>query len=228
MKIKDLPKHQRPREKLFELGPENLKDKELLAILLRTGRRGKSAIELAEDLLKKYPIRKLLDVTLDELKHTLVIDSIKVCTILASFELSKRALQTYQTTLPLIETPSDASAQVHHIRGYKKEYFLALYLNARNHLIHTEIISIGTLTSSVVHPREVFAPAIELRASAIILAHNHPSGEPEPSVADIEITDQLFQAGSLLGIELLDHLILTKKTLVSFQELGLLSNKNLV
>lgn len=218
MSIKDLPKHLRPREKLIDRGVTNLKDKELLAILLRTGRNGSSAIDIASQILTKTPITKLLDLTYDEITKIKGIDSGKACTLLASFELTKRALNKFNNSLPLIDSPQKAVDQLTDIRNKSKEHFVALYLNARNQLIHKEIISIGTLNSSLVHPREVFAPAIEHKAAAIILAHNHPSGSLEKSIEDERITDKLKAAGEILGIDILDHIIVTKENYISLKE----------
>jgi len=218
MSIKDLPKHLRPREKLIDRGVENLKDKELLAILLRTGRNGSSALDLGQQILTKTPITKLLDLSYEEIIKMKGIDSGKACTLLASFELTKRALNKFNNALPLIDSPQKAVDQLTDIRTKTKEHFVALYLNARNQLIHREIISIGTLNSSLVHPREVFAPALEHKAASIILAHNHPSGDLSKSAEDQHITDRLIEAGKLLGIDILDHLIITKDNFISFKE----------
>lgn len=218
--IKNLPRHLRPREKLIDKGPENLKDKELLAILLRTGRQGRSALDLSALILKKYPTDKLLTAGLDDLQTICGIGSDKAVTILAAFELAKRATAKFDNTLPIIDSPQKAVDQLTHIRSKAKEYFMCLYLNARNQLIHKETISIGTLDASLVHPREVFAPAITHHATAIILAHNHPSGSLEKSAQDQQVTTRLMQAGELLGIEIIDHLIVTSTDFVSFKENG--------
>jgi DNA repair protein RadC len=224
MNIKDLHKHLRPREKLMEKGVENLKDKELLAILLRTGRNGASAIDIANQILLKSPLSKLLDLSFEELVTIIGIDSGKACTLLASFELTKRALKKYDNSLPLIDSPQKAVDQLTDIRAKQKEYFVCLYLNARNQLIYKETISIGTLNSSLVHPREVFAPAFEHKAASVILAHNHPSGSLEKSSEDQRITDKLISAGQLLGIEVIDHLLVTKENFMSFKEKGWLQS----
>lgn len=202
-----MPAHERPREKLLEKGPENLTDKELLAILLRTGRAGKSALDIAEGILAKYPKKKVLDVTFDDLKAVKGIDMGKACTLLAAFEFTKRAQGAHQSSRPLIESDEHALAQLHDIRGHKKEHFVALYLNARSELVHRELISVGTVNASIVHPRDVFAPAIEHNATAIIVAHNHPSGSPEPSLEDREVTTRLKEAGRLLGVTLRQHIV---------------------
>ena len=208
--IKNLPAHERPREKLIEKGVANLTDKELLAILLRTGRAGKSALDVAESILTKYPKKKILEVTFDDLKKVSGIGADKACTLLAALEFTKRALDVQKNGRPIIENTEQALAQLHDIRSHKKEHFVALYLNARNELIHREDISIGTVNASIVHPRDVFAPALEHNATAVIVAHNHPSGNSEPSPEDYEVTARLRDAGKLLGITLVEHIIVTK------------------
>ncbi|CAN5129096.1 DNA repair protein RadC [soil metagenome] len=219
MNIKDLPLHQRPREKLVEKGVENLKNKELLAILLRTGKSGKNAIELAEYILAKYPLQQLSRLSFKELTSIESIDIGKASTLLASFELAQRSLVSRES-VPIISTPGEALVHLHFIRSRKKEHFVALYLNARNHLIHQEIISVGTLTASIVHPREVFEPAIRVCAGSILIAHNHPSGDTSPSDPDIRITKQLIAAGELLNIEVVDHIIVAEKDYISLKEKG--------
>jgi DNA repair protein RadC len=211
MKITDLPKHERPREKMIERGPSGLKDKELLAILLRTGYTGKNVIEVSEEILRKFPMKKLLAFTYDEMVKIKGIDSGKACSLLAAFELTKRALDVEDNNLPTINSAKEAVAQLQELRTAKKEHFVVLYLNARNQLIHKETISIGTLNASLVHPREVFKPAIEYLAASIIVAHNHPSGDLNPSDSDIEITNQIFEAGRHLGIEVIDHIVVNDR-----------------
>lgn len=210
MKVHDLPAHQRPREKLLQFGAENLSNKELLAILLRTGRAGKSVLEIAQDILKKFPEETLLSITHEDLKQVKGLDVAKIATLLAAFELTRRLTDTHPKGRPTICTTEDALDHLHDIRSRKKEHFVALYLNARHELLHREMISIGTVNASLVHPRDVFAPAIEHNATAIIVAHNHPSGNPEPSPADSEITQNLCDAGELLGITVVRSLILTE------------------
>lgn len=210
MKIKELPKHLRPRERLIEMGVENLKNTELLAILLRTGRQGKNVIELSQYILGKYSLHDILKLGYKDLQGISGIDASKACTLLAAFELTKRALDVSALSLPVIENALDATNYLADIRPHKKEHFVVLYLNARNQLMHKETVSIGTLNASIVHPREVFEPAIRLSAGQIILAHNHPSGNSEPSDADLLMTKRLIDAGKLIGIEVLDHVIVTK------------------
>jgi DNA repair protein RadC len=217
-KIKDLPAHQRPREKLIEQGPANLKDKELLAVLLGTGRAGKNVLEVAGEILAKHPMKNLLILDYEKISKIKGIGPGKACSLLAAFELTKRALEVEDNNLPTINSARDAVDQLQELRAAKKENFIALYLNARNQLIHKEIISIGTLNASLVHPREVFEPALRILASQIIVAHNHPSGDLSPSEEDVKITKRLTAAGELLGIEVLDHLIVVENNFSSLKE----------
>ena len=220
-KIKDLPKHKRPREKLSEKGAENLSDAELLAILIRTGRAGRSALDIAKDTFKKYPLTKLLAVSKDDLVSIKGLEETKAITIKAALELGRRAVGSFDDSRPILDSPKAIAAQLGDLRGKKKEYFMALYLNARNQLILKETISVGTLTASLVHPREVFEPAIRHFASSVVLAHNHPSNNPEASEEDIQLTENLVRAGIILDITLLDHIIITSNGFTSFKEQGL-------
>jgi DNA repair protein RadC len=222
MKIKDLPKHERPREKLIEKGTENLKDAELLAILLRTGRAGKSALDIAHHILSKHPKTKLLQLQYPDLLKINGLDTAKATTLLAAFELTKRALGVNETNLPLIQEPKDIVAQLTHLRNAKKEHFVALYLNARNQLLHKETISVGTLNASLVHPREVFEPAIRHNAAQLAIAHNHPSRNLDPSKNDIDITKKLVEAGKILGVEVIDHIIVSNTAHQSLKQKGVL------
>jgi len=218
MKIKDLPKSDRPREKLIAKGVDNLKDSELLAILLRSGTTGKNVIEIASQILSKYSKKRLLQMTYDDLSKISGIDSAKATTLLAAFELSKRALEVNDTNLPVINTAKDAAAQLTDMRDLKKEHFVVLYLNAKNQLVHKETISMGTLNANLVHPREVFEPALKHSAAQIIAAHNHPSGDPKPSDDDLDLTKRLTEAGKMMGIEIMDHVIVSKNSYFSFKE----------
>jgi len=222
MKLKDLPKHEQPREKLVERGVENLHNQELLAILLRTGIEGKDVLKVASEILTKYPLSKFLALNLNEISAIKGIGRAKATLLLAAFELTKRALEIEDESLPVIQSVRDVVDQLQDIRKQKKEYFVALFLNSRNQLIQKETISIGTINSGVVHPREVFKPAIENLASGVILAHNHPSGSPAPSPKDIEMTSRLVEAGRIMGIEVIDHIIVTIKDSLSFKEKGLI------
>jgi DNA repair protein RadC len=217
-KIKNLPKHEQPREKLIEKGVENLKDSELMAILLRTGIEGKDVMKVSKEILQKFPTKKLLSLDFKNLSKIKGIGLGKACLLLAAFELTKRALEVEDNNLPTINSAKDAVAQLQELRTAKKEHFVVLYLNARNQLIHKETVSIGTLNANLVHPREVFKPAIDCLAASIIIAHNHPSGDAEPSDDDLAITKRLQEAGKLLGIEVIDHVVVADIFLSSLKK----------
>jgi DNA repair protein RadC len=220
MNIHLIPTVDRPREKLIAKGQETLHTKELLAILLRTGIKGKHVLQVAEELITKYPLPRLASVSIDQLREIAGIDQSKACVILAAMELGKRLGETIDKTIPVIETPADALPLFSEIRDKKKEHFVVLYVNTRNQVILKEVVSIGTLNASLVNPREVFEPAVRTLAAGIILAHNHPSGEAEPSDADIAVTKRMCEAGKLMGIEVLDHIIITKGKWYSFRDHG--------
>jgi DNA repair protein RadC len=207
--IKNLPKHKRPREKMIERGVTNLRNDELLAVLFRTGYAGKNVIEVSREILRKFPMEKLLAMSYDDLIKIKGISSGKACSLLVAFEITKRVLEVENNNLPVINSAKDTVAQLQELRTAKKEHFVVLYLNARNQLIHKETISIGTLNASLVHPREVFKPAIDHLAASIIVAHNHPSGDCEASENDILLNKRLYDAGKLLGVEVVDHIVIT-------------------
>ena len=222
-RIKNLPKHEQPREKLIEKGVENLRDGELMAILLRTGIEGKNVLKVSEEILSKFPKKKLLSLDFEKLSKIKGIGTGKACLLLAAFELTKRALDVEDNNLPAINNAKDAVAQLQELRTAKKEHFVVLYLNARNQLICKETISIGILNASIVHPREVFKPAIDCLAASIIVAHNHPSRDTEASGDDMEITKKLVDSGKILGIEVIDHIIVAKDKFLSMKEKGILN-----
>ena len=215
-RIRDLPDFSRPREKLLERGAQALSDAELLAILLRTGVEGKSALDLAQAILKKAG-PELPRWSVEDLRKFTGIGKAKACQIVAAFELARRFAQRER---PRIREPEDALPYIQHIADKKQEYFLCLTLNGAGEVIQTRVVTVGLLDSSQVHPREVFADAIADRAAAVVLAHNHPSGLLEPTPADLQVTRQLVEAGRILGIEVLDHLIVTKQGFVSLKALG--------
>lgn len=207
-KIKDIPKIERPREKLEKYGPEKLSNAELLAILLRTGVKGLNVIELSKKILKEFPKEKIVNITVRDLKSVFGLGSAKASEIVAFIELGKRLLKDKESRL--IMSPIDVWENLKDIRDHKKEHFIIFYLNSRNQEIQREIISIGTLNANLIHPREVFEPAVKNLCSHIIIAHNHPSGNSEPSEEDIEITKRLVEAGKILGIEIVDHIVVSK------------------
>jgi len=217
--IRDLPKEDRPREKLIQKGPENLKDEELLAILLGTGIEGKNVIEVAKQILRKYSKKRLLKMKYEDLSKIKGIGPAKACIILASQELVKRVLKVQDETLPIIRSTKDVIAQAVYLRDKTREHLMTIYLNARNEMVwKKQSTFIGTLNASIVHPREIFKEALEHNAASVILVHNHPSGDPEPSQDDLEITKRIIEAGKIMGIDVLDHVIITKTKVFSFKE----------
>lgn len=220
MKIKDLPQFKRPREKLFEKGPAALKDYELLAILLRTGYQGKSALEVAKRILAEININELSKLPLQKLAKLKGVGKSRAATIIAAFVLAQRLSPKKENT---ISSPADVFKLVTDYKNKKREYLIGIYLDARKQLITKKVISIGTLDTSLIHPREVFNPAVRFNASSVIVVHNHPSGDSKPSLEDKKITQKLIQAGELLGIGLIDHLIITEDDYFSFKDHKLIS-----
>jgi DNA repair protein RadC len=221
--LKELPSDERPREKLIKYGPQALKDSELLAIILTTGIRGKfSVLELSDFLFKLYGTKGLSkEKSVSELMNNTGLPKVKATQVIACMELGRRIFYEDKSRVPTIKTPEEVFKYLSDMQKLTKEQFRGLYLNTRNRLIHDEVISMGSLNLSVVHPREVFRPAVEYGAAAVILAHNHPSGDPEPSTEDIKITKQLVEAGKLMEIEVLDHLIIGEEKFISLKEKGI-------
>ena len=217
-----MPEFERPREKLVKKGAKALKKEELLAILLRTGLKGKNALEIANDILVKYGDKKLLGASYEELRNIHGVGPTKAVQILAAIELGSRLFKEKSEKEIYINSPEDIIKELAHIKENKKENFVVLYLDARNKLIYKETVSIGSLNANLVHPREVFEPAVRYLAAQIVLAHNHPSGDPEPSEDDLEITKRLIESGKILGIEIVDHIIITKTGFTSFKEKNLI------
>ena len=220
VKIKDIAKVDRPREKMEKYGPEKLSDAELLAILLRTGTKDLNVIKLSQKILQKFKEEGVSEATIEELKKVHGLGVAKACEIVACFELGRRKLNGKKTSILL--SPKDVWERMEDIRGSKREHFVVFYLDSRNQEIKRNIISIGILNESLVHPREVFENAIKHNAASIIIAHNHPSGDVDPSQDDIEITKKLTNAGKILGIKIIDHVIVTKDKWRSFEEKGLI------
>lgn len=207
MKLSEVPKADRPREKLARKGPIALSDFELLQALIGSGSKQADVTKIAKDILNL--LRKNgLDLSYGQLQQITGLGSAKITELLAAIELSKRYLTEHEQ--PVLDSPEKVAKQLQDIRDKKQEYFVCLTLDGANRLITKRVITIGTLTSSLVHPREVFADAITDRAASIIVAHNHPSGSPNPSTSDIEVTERLQGAAKLLGINLLDHVIISK------------------
>ena len=211
MKVKDLPLDDRPREKLILRGPQNLSDAELLAILLRTGTKGTSVIQLAHSLITKHMnISNLAGKSISALTKENGIGKDKAATLAAAFELARRVdSEKKWFSNKKITSPEDvAEIFLPIFRDEKKEKFVVVCLSSANKIIKHEVISVGSLNSSVVHPREVFTVAIENNSANIILLHNHPSGNPEPSNEDVVVTKKLVEAGKVMDIQVFDHIIL--------------------
>ncbi|MBM3823601.1 MAG: JAB domain-containing protein [Verrucomicrobia bacterium] len=227
-RIKDLPDGERPRERLARLGSDALRNSELLAILLRTGLRGQSAVQLGDALLVKFgTLDALARSSLEDLQSVRGIGRDKAVALKSAFTLARRLVQEQGGEPPLLDTPASIADWLREEnRGYEVEHFQIVMLNTRRRLIRVEKISQGTLDTILVHPREVFRAAILAQASAVVLVHNHPSGDPTPSEADIRVTRDLIRAGQLLKIEVLDHVILGRRTegkardWISLRELG--------
>jgi len=219
--IKDLPEDERPREKLYKYGVRSLSNSELLAIIIRTGSREKTAIELCQRLLAsdKDGISFLSDASIEEITKIKGLGKCKAAQILAAVEIGNRIKANKDGNKIRIASPRDVSnVLMDEMKILKKEYFKIVMLNTKNQIIGIENISIGSLNSSIVHPREVFKEAIKRSSASIILAHNHPSGDPTPSKEDINITKRLIEGGEILGIKVLDHIIIGNNIYVSLKE----------
>jgi len=207
--IKQLPPELRPRERLLAAGPSALSDGELLGLLFGIGSREKTAVELAGEVISEAGgLHGLYDVSVHELMQVNGIGEAKACIILAAVELGRRIGQVRNPGRPMISSPADVDRLLRgRIANLDRENFVVVLLNTKNEVIGTPTVSVGTLSASLVHPREVFKPAIRASAASVILAHNHPSGKVEPSREDREVTRRLGEAAEILGIEVLDHVI---------------------
>jgi DNA repair protein RadC len=222
--INDLPSDERPRERLQKLGAESLSAQELLAAIMGRGISGESIMVTVQRLLNKFEnLQGIADATIEQLSSVRGIGLAKACQIKAAFELANRLEKTSTSNdKASIKTPEDAYLLLKgEARGQKKEHFWAIMLNTRNMVIKTAKISIGSLDSSIVHPRELFKEAMAASASSIIVAHNHPSGNPDASQDDIKLTRRLIEAGKIIGIELIDHLIIGDGKFISMKREGL-------
>jgi len=217
MKIKDLPNYARPRERLVSMGVENLKLWELLALIIGSGSKSYDVGSIAQNISKKYSLTELKFVSYTDLLTVSGLSMSKAASLVAAIEIGIRTNQNIADS-EIIDSTQDALHQIKELRKFKKEYFICLYLNARNQLVHKELITIGSLNYAIVSPRDIFIPALEHSALYLIMAHNHPSGNPVPSNNDLELTTRIVKAGKLLGIEIIDHIIITAQIHYSFKE----------
>ncbi len=218
LKIRDLPAGSRPKDKLINSGAESLSMAELLSIIWNTGNQDEDVLEMSSRIIKEYGEKRIFsesDPT--KLSKELNITLQKASQLIACGELGRRVYSNNTSGLSVIRNAKDVYEYLHDMHNLTKEHLRGLYLNSHNRIIHDEVISIGTINSNLIHPREVFRPALEYNAAAIVIAHNHPSNIVTPSSQDIEVTQQIIQAGKILGINVLDHVIITKSTYMSIK-----------
>ena len=218
---------EQPIYKIQENGAESLPDEELLALVLRMPQRnGSDVLAKLRSFLRKNPLKSLADFQLEHPPGQIVnreivgkdLSKAQLLTLKAVLEFSRRVLDRGMGMDSPITSPADVLPEIRHIRDLRKEHFVAIFLNARNQIIKTETISVGSLNASLVHPREVFAPAVGISAASVILGHNHPSGDVTPSREDIELTRRMVQAGEIMGVEVVDHLIVASDKFLSMKE----------
>ena len=225
MNIKQMPSEEKPREKLLREGSDRLSTTEILAILINSGTKEISAIEIAAQLLSmdKRGVRFLAECSPEELGRIKGMGQAKICTVLAAVELGKRIAAAPVRDRNLIRSSSDiADLFMEKMRYYKKEHFVSLMINAKGEIIEETEVSIGDLCSSSTHPREVFVDAVKRSAGSVVFLHNHPSGDPSPSDTDVQTTKRLIEAGTILGIPVLDHIIIGDGIYVSMKAMGLI------
>ncbi|WP_409297443.1 RadC family protein [Peribacillus sp. SCS-26] len=222
MLMKDFPLDERPRERFIQEGARALSVQELLALLLRTGAKNESVLQLSGRLIAHFDgLRLLADASLEEMVSLKGIGEAKAIQILAAVELGRRISNLCDDDRYVIRSPGDcADYCMNDMRFLTQEHFVCLYLNTKNQVLHKQTIFIGSLNASIVHPREVFKEAFRRSAASIICVHNHPSGDPSPSREDIEVTKRLCECGKIIGIDVLDHIIIGEKKYVSLKEKG--------
>ncbi|MGM9923786.1 MAG: DNA repair protein RadC [Bacillus sp. (in: firmicutes)] len=224
MMIRDFPSSERPRERFLREGPKSLSNQELIALLLRTGTKSESVIQLAERLISHFDgLRLLQDASIEEMTSIKGIGEAKAIQLSAAVEVGRRINNLCYADRYVIRSPEDcANYCMDDMRFLSQEHFVCLYLNTKNQVLHKQTVFIGSLNASIVHPREVFKEAFRRSAASIICIHNHPSGDPTPSREDIEVTKRLVECGKIIGIDILDHLIIGEKKYISLKEKGYL------
>nr|WP_279382346.1 DNA repair protein RadC [Lysinibacillus sphaericus] len=220
--LRDVHLEDRPRERLMRQGAESLSNQELIAILLRTGTKEESVLVLANRVLTVFErLHYLKHATIEEIVAIKGIGEVKAIQLLAAIELGRRLAQKQNDEKFTIRSPQDAAAYLMpDMTSLNQEHFVVLFLNIKNQIIHRQTIFIGSLNASIVHPREIFREAVKRSAASIICAHNHPSGVPTPSEEDIEVTKRIEEAGYIMGIELIDHVIIGDHQFISLKEKG--------
>jgi len=223
IRIQDIQPKDRPQERLLKHGSAALSDSELLAIILRTGTKGENVLNLCTRILSTYNIQQLSRASPTKLQEVHGVGAAKASQIAAMFELTRRLETFTEEEKTRISSPEAAYNHIYpKVREQKKEFFIALHLDTKNNLLREEIVSVGSLNANIVHPREVFKTAIQESAAAIIVAHNHPSGDPSPSQNDIDITRKLVETGRVIGIEVYDHIIIGNGRFISLKEQNLI------
>ncbi|MES2135329.1 MAG: DNA repair protein RadC [Patescibacteria group bacterium] len=211
LKVRDMPLDEKPRERLLAHGPSALSIQELLAVILSTGTKKEEVMAMATRIMKEYGEKSLMSQkSAKELASNLDIPLGKALQIIATAELGRRFFSKNEHASPTLRTAREVFGYTQDMRTLSKEHLRGIYLNSHYKVIHDEVVSIGTLDSNIIHPRDIFRPALEYSAAALILVHNHPSGIATPSDADVSVTEQIIKAGALLGIDLIDHIIVTK------------------
>ncbi len=225
--IKKWPEGERPRERLLKFGAQNLSDAQLIGIILRTGGGGKSAIDLAMEILNSFgELKKIENASLREFASFKGIGNAKIAQLKAAFELGRRLLDQPHDKGPVFSSGYDVYLYYHQrLKNLKKEVFRCAMLDAKNRIFQDCRVSEGTLTNSLIHPREAFRDAIKESAASVIFVHNHPSGDPSPSSQDILITERLVDAGEIIGIKVLDHVVIGDDTYTSMMEKGYIKKK---
>jgi DNA repair protein RadC len=218
LRIRDLPEEEKPREKLRKYGPASLKNYELMAVILGRGTRREGILELSKRIMSQYGDRAIFSRgDVDALQKVLSLSPVQACQVVAAFELGKRLFA--RATEVFLRSPEEVFEYAKDMGRLKKEHLRGLYLDTRNKLIRDEVIAIGTLNASLAHPREIFHPAIESHAAALILVHNHPSGDPLASQDDVQLTKRVHEASKILEIDVLDHVIIGSQGYCSLKEI---------
>ena len=223
--VRDLPLSERPRERLLKLGSEALSAQEILALILGRGIKGESVMVTSQKLLSRFGnLKGIANASVEELSEIKGVGLAKAAQIKAALELSKRLEgDAGERQKPMVKSPEDVVKIVKsQLKGKKKEHFLVLCLDTRNRLINCKSVSMGSLDTSIVHPREVFKEAVSSSAASVIFVHNHPSGDPEPSKEDVELTKRLVKAGEIMGIDVLDHIVVCDRSYLSLKAKNLL------